>query len=47
MAKDVIIALDFPSGDVALDFLKNFKDENVYVKVGMELFYKEGPRIIN
>lgn len=47
MAKDVIIALDFPSGNMALDFLKNFKDEKVYVKVGMELFYKEGPRIIN
>ena len=47
MAKDVIIALDFPSGEIALDFLKNFKDERVYVKVGMELFYKEGPSIIN
>ena len=47
MAKDVIIALDFPSGEVALDFLKNFKNEKVYVKVGMELFYKEGPSIIN
>lgn len=39
MAKDVIIALDFPSGDKALDFLKDFKDQEVYVKVGMELFY--------
>lgn len=46
MAKDVIIALDFPSGERALDFLKDFKDEEVYVKVGMELFYKEGPSII-
>ena len=46
MAKDVIIALDFPSGDVALDFLKNFEGQEVYVKVGMELFYKEGPSII-
>ncbi|MDU6783805.1 orotidine-5'-phosphate decarboxylase [uncultured Peptoniphilus sp.] len=46
MAKDVIIALDFPSGEIALDFLKNFKDEKVYVKVGMELLYKEGPSII-
>ena len=41
MAKDVIIALDFPSGDIALDFLKNFKDEKVYVKVGMELFIRK------
>ena len=47
MAKDVIIALDFQSGEIALDFLKNFNDEKVYVKVGMELFYKEGPSIIN
>ena len=46
MAKDVIIALDFPSGEIALDFLNNFKNEKVYVKVGMELFYKEGPSII-
>ena len=47
MAKDVIIALDFQSGEISLDFLKNFNDEKVYVKVGMELFYKEGPSIIN
>lgn len=46
MAKDVIIALDFPSSKVTLDFLKNFKNEKVYVKVGMELFYREGPSII-
>ena len=46
MAKDVIIALDFSSGDKALDFLKDFKYEEVYVKVGMELFYKEGPSIV-
>lgn len=46
MAKDVIIALDFPSGKDALSFLENFKDEKVFVKVGMELFYKEGPEIV-
>lgn len=46
MAKDVIIALDFPSGENALKFLENFKNEKVYVKIGMELFYKEGPEIV-
>lgn len=46
MAKDVIIALDFPSGKIALDFLKKFEGESVYVKIGMELFYKEGPSIV-
>lgn len=46
MAKDVIIALDFPSGKEALGFLEKFKEEKVYVKVGMELFYKEGPEIV-
>lgn len=45
MAKDVIIALDFESKEKALNFLDKF-DEEVYVKVGMELFYKEGPEII-
>ncbi len=40
-----IIALDFPRGEKALKFLEAF-DEPVYVKVGMELFYAEGPEII-
>lgn len=45
MAKDVIVALDFDSKEKALAFLDNFNEE-IYVKVGMELFYKEGPEII-
>lgn len=46
--KDVIIALDFPDQDKALRFLDNFQYENrkPFVKIGMELFYKEGPEIV-
>lgn len=46
MGKDVIIALDFKSGQEALAFLDKFKDRTLYVKVGMELYYAEGPSII-
>lgn len=48
MQKDVIIALDFPSRKEALAFLDLFEAEErkPFVKVGMELFYKEGPDII-
>ncbi|MGO3751883.1 MAG: orotidine-5'-phosphate decarboxylase [Peptoniphilaceae bacterium] len=45
MAKDVIIALDFDSMEKALNFVDQFS-EKLYVKVGMELFYKEGPKVI-
>lgn len=45
MAKDVIIALDFDSREKVFNFLDMF-DDKLYVKVGMELFYKEGPSII-
>ncbi len=45
MDRDLIVALDFPSGDQAIDFLDHFTDP-IFVKVGMELFYKEGPRIV-
>lgn len=43
--KDVIIALDFQSKEEVVEFLKDFP-EPVYTKVGMELFYKEGPQIV-
>lgn len=43
----VIVALDFESKEKALDFLKQFNGEKLYVKVGMELFYAEGPSIIS
>ncbi len=43
---EVIIALDFPDKQEVENFLKKFPQESLYVKVGMELFYKEGPGII-
>ena len=43
---DVIIALDFPSAEKAYAFLDQFKEEKPFVKVGMELFYAEGPEIV-
>ncbi len=46
MGKDVIIACDFSSADAALDFLASFKEEKPFVKIGMELFYAEGPSIV-
>ena len=47
MAKDVIIACDFSSRDAVLDFLDLFPEgEKPFVKIGMELFYAEGPRIV-
>lgn len=46
MAKDVIIACDFSSKEDVVNFLDKFKDESLYIKIGMELFYAEGPSII-
>ena len=46
MGKDVIIACDFASAEAALTFLDKFKDEKPFVKIGMELFYAEGPSIV-
>ncbi|MEG1651284.1 MAG: orotidine-5'-phosphate decarboxylase [Oscillospiraceae bacterium] len=46
MSKDVIIACDFPSKEETLAFLDTFKEEKPYVKIGMELFYAEGPEIV-
>ncbi|MBQ4529710.1 MAG: orotidine-5'-phosphate decarboxylase [Lachnospiraceae bacterium] len=46
MAKDVIIACDFSSKEDVINFLSKFKDESLYIKIGMELFYAEGPSII-
>ncbi|MGP1567394.1 MAG: orotidine-5'-phosphate decarboxylase [Peptoanaerobacter stomatis] len=47
MKKDVIIALDFPNGKETLEFLDKFEGKKPFVKIGMELFYSEGPSIIN
>ncbi len=46
MAKDVIVALDFPGETEALGFLDKLGDSRPYVKVGMELFYAAGPDIV-
>ena len=46
MGRDVIIACDFASGKETLDFLAQFRDEKPFVKIGMELFYAEGPSIV-
>ena len=46
MNKDVIIALDFPSKQETLGFLDRFEAEKPFVKIGMELFYAEGPDIV-
>lgn len=46
MGKDVIIALDFESKAKTLEFLDLFHDKKPFVKIGMELFYAEGPEIV-
>ncbi|MBR4206908.1 MAG: orotidine-5'-phosphate decarboxylase [Clostridia bacterium] len=46
MGKDVIIACDFPSADETLRFLDRFTGKKPFVKIGMELFYAEGPSIV-
>ncbi len=46
MGKDVIIACDFASKEATFQFLDLFTEEKPYVKIGMELFYAEGPSIV-
>ena len=48
MAKDVIIALDFPTREETLAFLDRFPagEDKPFVKIGMELYYAEGPSIV-
>ena len=46
MGKDVIIACDFASKADVLAFLDKFTGRKPYVKIGMELFYAEGPSIV-
>ncbi|MBB2478731.1 orotidine-5'-phosphate decarboxylase [Bacillus sp. APMAM] len=41
-----IIALDFPNEQETLSFLNQFREETLYVKVGMELYYQTGPSLI-
>ena len=46
MGRDVIIACDFSSAQQTFDFLDKFTDKKPFVKIGMELFYAEGPSIV-
>ena len=46
MGKDVIIACDFSDKETALNFLDKFEGRKPFVKIGMELFYAEGPQIV-
>ena len=46
MGKDVIIACDFASAQDTFNFLDKFTEEKPFVKIGMELYYAEGPSIV-
>lgn len=46
MGKDVILACDFADKETALSFLDKFEGRKPFVKIGMELFYAEGPQIV-
>ena len=46
MNRDVIIACDFSSAAQLTEFLDRFGEERPFVKIGMELFYAEGPAIV-
>lgn len=47
MGKDVIIACDFSSGSECISFLDNFTSRKPFVKIGMELYYAEGPSVVH
>ncbi|MFK9092363.1 orotidine-5'-phosphate decarboxylase [Bacillus salipaludis] len=47
MDNSLIIALDFANGNEVERFLSPFEDRKLFVKVGMELFYQEGPAIVH
>ena len=47
MERDVIIACDFDSKQKTLEFLDLFKGKKPFVKIGMELYYAEGPSIVS
>ena len=46
MGKDVIIACDFASREATLNFLDQFTGRKPFIKIGMELYYAEGPSIV-
>ena len=47
MKKSLIIALDFATKQEVIQFLQPFKGESLFLKVGMELYFQEGPAIID
>lgn len=47
MGKDVIIACDFADKQTCLSFLRKFTGKKPFVKIGMELYYAEGPQIVS
>ena len=46
MGRDVIIACDFSSAEETFKFLDKFEGKKPFVKIGMELYYAEGPAIV-
>ena len=46
MGKDVIVACDFASKEDVFAFLDKFEEEKPFVKIGMEMYYAEGPEIV-
>ena len=46
MKRDVIVACDFPSAEETFAFLERFTGRKPFVKIGMELYYAEGPAIV-
>lgn len=46
MGKDVIVACDYSSKEQVMSFLDKFEGRKPFVKIGMELFYAEGPQIV-
>ena len=46
MNGEVIIACDFSTKEETLNFLNKFKEEKPFIKIGMELYYAEGPSIV-
>ena len=46
MTEPIIIALDFPTFEEIQRFLQPFRQQSLYVKVGMELYYQSGPTLV-
>ena len=46
MGRDVIVACDFSGRKETLEFLGELEGLNPFIKIGMELFYREGPQMV-